>query len=274
MKPLANPATELFCSNSDCGFKDEGWRFAAFGGDDVEYKCPRCDAVAGLTPPKSTPDVVPEELSEGVAMQQTKETESTVSKNIFRPDLLCIVVNFGQSIEIRTSEEVFIANEVDGDLIIPMFEPDQLSSLSPNALAKFRKDLEQLVAALDAGDCPEHPEVEAWLASYYKPSANAFEDIEDVDKFAEGSEVVGLGFADGFVEGFRAGFLACFERDLHRERLLATGSLNERPSPEIDGPFESKEAPEVEKPRTPHVAPRKKKALLSALRRVKRRGSK
>ena len=130
------------------------------------------------------------------------------------PDL--IVVNYDPpSIQIAPSHAVLGANsDIDGDIIIPMFTPEDVQSpdFQPRAKRTFERQLLELRDAMIDGACPADADVVSWLEAFLGPieelgfdsEALEPEEIrpeEDDDRYPDMDDVGAAAFEKGFDAG-------------------------------------------------------------------------
>lgn len=222
MKTLQRPETELFCSC--CDFHDESWKFSATGGDDVEYRCPKCSGLAALTKPTKI------EEQNIMGIKPIKPIDQT--PNIF-PNF--IVADFEKATTRIMSEKE--AASSDGDVLLPMVTLEQLESMPKHMRRTWEQQYNVLCDAVETGRCPILPEIEQWAASLSPESteeaeivegdADDLEDsFEDDEDFAEEFENV-----SAFEAGFQAGVNFCL-----MEKLFEKYSINNQPEAETKAP--------------------------------------
>ena len=176
-----NPDIKLYCSNPSCNFADESWRFAAFGGEDVTYRCPKCNSIASLS--KATIIDVPKK----------EEAKTEVKGEEKMEELYFIVADFQkQSLRVMKESTVVDAGLGDSDIVLPMVDPEDIPVKQREV---FSVSFDKLLDALDKGTLPMLPEVEEWIESIVHTPNN----VEDV--VPEKSDQAIL-----FEEGFKAGF--------------------------------------------------------------------
>ncbi len=186
MKAIVRPETVLHCQNQDCKYSDECWRFKAFGGDDVTYKCPKCDSIAALVAINKTDEVEPVEVVD--------------KKDASMEELIFIVGDLTKgTLRVMRGSVVEEAGLDGSDLLIPMIEFKDLEQLNPRAREDFDAQLASLSGALYDGSLPEIPEVMGWLDVFQpaKPT-DTIDTVEPERKF------LGV-YERAFESGFQAG---------------------------------------------------------------------
>lgn len=172
MQPVTRPETVLYCSNTSCKFSDEAWRFAARGGDDVEYTCPKCKAVAGLTAP----------VADEQPILEPKEA------NVNRRRVMDFIVVDLERRTIKVIPEDRVKDEGDNvDLLIPMVTPEEADNLQRRAARDFDASMDTMIQNLKGGTLPYDAAIDNWLRSF---GIQLFEDANDFDEAADDEEFI------------------------------------------------------------------------------------
>lgn len=212
MKPLQRPETTLYCTG--CDYHEESWRFSAVGGDDVEYRCPKCQSVATLTNNQDKQEI-PEMPIKPIVKQSTP---------VFHPNY--IVADFEKA-TIQILSEADAASS-DGDVLLPMLTADQLEKMPKHMARTWEQQLTALCSAIDEGMCPEHPEVAKWLTELF-PAPAEVEEAQvfdmDTDGPLEEPEEMDGDVMDFYMRGFDAGVAFCMQQQL-LDRALSVMSAN------------------------------------------------
>lgn len=197
-----HPTARLYCQNPSCAHTAEAWCFKAFGEEDVNYVCPRCNTVAGTVAVAAAPTI--NNKSEVPEMRFPNAP-------VMRPQTSFLIVSFDPpSMKIEPESIVFSDNaDIDADVVIPMLPVAQLSGLPEQPRKQFMSQFRILLEALEEGTCPLLPEVEGWLtevADFVEAQGEPAEAIEEFpDKFASPSANFDQLFIEGFSHGFQAG---------------------------------------------------------------------
>lgn len=249
MKAIVKPEVMLYCQNPECGYSDECWRFRAFGGDDVTYKCPKCDTVADLKAIKA----------------EVLETKVVEKKETNVEELLFIVGDFGKgSLRIMREHTVQEAGLDDADILIPMVDSVDVDALNPRAKTDFLNSLDVLSEAITEGKLPPLQEVQDWLGDIYDSLIGAPAQKEVA---IEPQET--LSTLDQFQDGFKHGFSAGVTFAMLDMRNYVTPQMQEETAVETaEAPSLPETAPLSPKPK---ITPQRKRALLKAMRKRGRR---
>lgn len=184
MTPVTRPETQLYCHNPDCGYADESWRFSAFGGDDVTYKCPKCKSTAQMFALKKTAPEVEETIIK-------KEPEMT------RRQMNFIVVDL-ENRTLKVIPEERVKDEGDNvDLLLPMVTADEASRFQRRAARDFDSNLSQLIEELQEGTLPYDASIDMWLQDL---GVNIYEAPHNDALHGENESEIELGDEEDFDE--------------------------------------------------------------------------
>lgn len=263
MTPVTRPETRLYCHNPDCGYADESWRFSAFGGDDVTYKCPKCKSTAQMFALKKTAPEVEETVIK-------KEPEMT------RRQMNFIVVDL-ENRTLKVIPEERVKDEGDNvDLLLPMVTADEASRFQRRAARDFDSNLSQLIENLQEGTLPYDASIDMWLQGL---GVNIYEAPHNEALHGENESEIELGDEEDFDEDemlphrlsmpmdgsvFTAGFQTGVSFALNNLHLFMPERAIPAPKTKMQEPIE----PLPTKPLTPRAAVTKDRAV-KLLRMIK-----